>query len=112
MYDIVKFQLKKGGCKMRAGLLIILLFLAVNFSGCTFIFQKGRRSDIEKIQELSQQLDDLRATKRLLEERLSKEIGDRQVSLELKDKGLVITFLADVLFDLGTVSTRGSAKLQ
>ncbi len=95
---------------MRAGLLIILLFLAVNFSGCTFIFQKGRRSDIEKIQELSQQLDDLRATKRLLEERLSKEIGDRQVSLELKDKGLVITFLADVLFDSGKAKIKSDAE--
>ncbi len=95
---------------MRAGLLIIILFLTVNLSGCTFIFQKGRRSDIEKIQELSQQLDDLRATKRLLEERLSKEIGDRQISLELKDKGLVITFLADVLFDSGKAKIKTDAE--
>ncbi|MFA5089898.1 MAG: OmpA family protein [Candidatus Omnitrophota bacterium] len=86
---------------------VILLVTAL--SGCTFIFQKGRRSDVQKIEELSQQIDELARTKNLLESRLSKEIQDKQVSLEMRDKGLVITFLADILFDSGKAKIRSEA---
>lgn len=88
---------------MRNNLLKIILIslLSLSLAGCTFIFQKGRRSDIRKIEELSRQLDELNQTKRLLEGRLSQEIKDKQVKLEMMEKGLVITFLADVLFDSG-----------
>jgi chemotaxis protein MotB len=79
----------------------LILMLSVSLTGCTFIFQKGRRSDIEKIEELSGQLDDLNRTKELLAERLAQEIKDKQVKLQMMEKGLVITFLADVLFDSG-----------
>jgi hypothetical protein len=48
-------------------------FLVASLSGCAFVFQKGRRSDIEKIQELSKQLDEFEQTKRLLEQRLKQE---------------------------------------
>jgi len=71
------------------------------FVGCTFIFQRGRRSDVQKIETLSQQLDELGQTKKLLEDRLSQEIKDKQVRLKMMEKGLVITFVADVLFDSG-----------
>ena len=80
---------------------LISVLLTFGLSGCTFIFQKGRRSDMQKIEELSRQLDELSAAKRLLEERLSQEISDKQVKLQMMEKGLVITFLADVLFDSG-----------
>jgi len=88
---------------MRNNLLKIILIslLSLSLAGCTFIFQKGRRSDIRKIEELSRQLDELNQTRRLLEGRLSQEIKDKQVKLEMMEKGLVITFLADVLFDSG-----------
>lgn len=80
---------------------VLIIFIAVNLAGCTFIFQKGRRSDLEKIDELSRQLDELSRAKSLLEDRLSQEIKDKQVRLDMMEKGLVITFLADVLFDSG-----------
>ena len=88
---------------------LLVIVAAVFLSGCTFIFQKGRRSDIRKIEELSQQLDELGQTQRVLEERLAQEIQDKQVKLEMMEKGLVITFLADVLFDSGKASIRPEA---
>ncbi len=84
----------------------ICAVVASQLAGCTFIFQKGRRSDVEKIEALSQQLDDLQAAKQLLEDRLRNEINDKQVSLRMADKGLVITFVADVLFDSGKADLR------
>jgi len=71
--------------------------------------QKGRRSDVQKIEELSRELDELSQTKRLLEERLDQEIKDKQVRLEMMEKGLVITFVADVLFDSGKAAIRSEA---
>lgn len=82
---------------------ICIVLLSIALAGCTVIFQKGRRSDMEKIEDLSSQLDELARTKRLLEERLSQEIGDKQVRLKMMEKGLVITFVGDVLFDSGKV---------
>lgn len=81
--------------------ILFVMFFAVSLSGCTIIFQKGRRSDAEKIKELSRQLDALTAAKDLLSQRMKQEIADKQVSLNMEDKGLVITFVADVLFDSG-----------
>jgi chemotaxis protein MotB len=76
-------------------------FLLVAFSGCTFVIQKGRRSDIDKILELSDQVDELTRAKRLLEDKLNSEIGDAQVKLQMMEKGLVITVVGDLLFDSG-----------
>jgi len=94
--------------KNTFGILFIVV-LALALSGCTFIFQKGRRSDAEKIEELSRQLEELNNAKLLLEDRLSQEIKDKQVSLQMRDKGLVITFVADVLFDSGKAQIRPEA---
>jgi chemotaxis protein MotB len=82
---------------------LIVLFL---FTGCTFVIQKGRRSDIEKIEELSRNLEELNQAKRILEERLKQEIEDKQVRLQMMEKGLVITFVADVLFDSGKATIK------
>jgi len=85
-------------------------FIVITLSGCTFIFQKGRRSDVEKIEELSRQLDELTQAQRLLESRFSKEIQDKQVKLQMMEKGLVITVLGDVLFDSGKAKIRSEAN--
>jgi chemotaxis protein MotB len=85
---------------------ILIIFLTLSLAGCTFIFQKGRHSDIEKIEELSRQINELDETKKLLEERLKKEIDDQQVRISMMEKGLVITFVADVLFDSGKARIR------
>lgn len=88
---------------------VFIIFLGFGLAGCTFIFQPGRRSDMDKIKSLSSQLDELANTKRLLEERLSQEIQDKQLSLKMSEKGLVITFVADVLFDSGKAKIRTEA---
>jgi len=89
--------------------LAIIIFLSFNLAGCTFIFQKGRRSDIQKIEELSKRLDELDQAKRLLEDSLSREIRDKQVRLQMMEKGLVITVVGDVLFDSGKDRIRSQA---
>ncbi|MDZ4242490.1 MAG: hypothetical protein U1D99_06675, partial [Candidatus Omnitrophota bacterium] len=61
---------------------------ALSLSGCTLIFQKGRRTDIEKINQLKSELSDLERAKRELEERLKREIGDKEVKVEMQDRGL------------------------
>lgn len=83
---------------------IVMVFFML--SGCVVMFQKGRTSDLEKIHSLSSQVDELTNAKNILEERLKKEIGDKQVRLDMLDKGLVITFVSDVLFDSGKAKLR------
>jgi len=73
------------------------------------IFQKGRRSDLEKIEVLEGELEKLRDASNLLESRLAKEIEEKKVSLTMAEKGLVITFVAEVLFDSGKAKLRGES---
>lgn len=95
---------------LKAHFKIVFILIAVmSVSGCTFIFQPGRRSDAQRIQELSEQLDELSQVKKLLEGRLAQEIADKQVKLEMMEKGLVITFLADILFDSGKAKIKPEA---
>ena len=95
--------------KNKLSSIMLVFFLSFTLSGCTFIFQKGRRSDIRKIEDLSKQLDELSQAQQLLQDRLAQEIKDKQVRLEMMDKGLVITFVADVLFDSGKAKVRSEA---
>ncbi len=88
---------------------IIGLILSLGLTGCTFIFQSGRRSDMQKIEQLSQQLDELGQTKKLLEERLNKEIQNKDVSLKMGERGLVINIVGDVLFDSGKAKIKHDA---
>ncbi len=85
---------------------LVILTLAVGLTGCTVIFQKGRRTDIEKISKLKNELSELERAKLELENRLKNEINDKQVKVEMQDKGLVITFVAEVLFDSGRAILR------
>lgn len=64
---------------------------------------------MQKIEELSTQLDELNRTKRLLEGRLEQEIQDKQVKLQMMEKGLVITVVGDLLFDSGKAKIRPEA---
>jgi len=86
--------------------LSLVLVLVLGLSGCTVIFQKGRRTDIEKISKLKNDLSELERAKQELEKRLKDEIGDKQVKVEMLEKGLVITFVAEVLFDSGKAQLR------
>lgn len=88
---------------------VLVIFVGFTLAGCTFIFQSGRRSDAQRIDDLSNQLDELSQAKRLLEERLGQEISDKQVKLQMMEKGLVITVVGDLLFDSGKAKIRSEA---
>ncbi|MGE0267696.1 MAG: flagellar motor protein MotB [Candidatus Omnitrophota bacterium] len=97
----------------RVFTLIILIISGISLSGCTVIFQKGRRVDVEKISTLKNELtnlerekSDLERAKSELEKRLSTEIDDQEVKVEMLERGLVITFVAEVLFDSGKADLR------
>ena len=91
----------------------LVCFAGLSLSGCTVIFSKGQRKDVQKISELQNEnirlqdeLSELERAKRELEDRLRQEIGDREVKVEMMDRGLVITFVAEVLFDSGKADLR------
>ena len=83
--------------------------IAIGFSGCTVIFQKGRRADVERISKLKSDLTELERAKQELESRLKNEINDKEVKVEMLARGLVITFVAEVLFDSGKAQLRKDA---
>jgi chemotaxis protein MotB len=87
--------------------IVYILIIGIFFlSGCAIVLQPGRRSDIERIRALEEELEELKNTKEMLEERLAQEIKDKQVRLKMAEKGLVITFVAEVLFDPGKAKLR------
>ena len=88
---------------------IFIVFMVMSQSGCTIIFQKGRKKDVAKISTLQSKLSELERAKMELEDRLRKEIGDKEVSIQMLERGLVITFVAEVLFDSGKAILREDA---
>ena len=82
-------------------LLILVVSMSITLTGCTLVFQKGRRSDVEKISLLKSELSDLERAKAELEARLENEIDNNEVNVQMLDKGLVITFVSEVLFSSG-----------
>jgi len=85
---------------------LILFIASVFITGCAVGFYRGRPSDKAKIEELTDQLQQLREAKSMLEARLKREIGEKQVKLEMAERGLVITLVAEVLFDSGKAKIR------
>ncbi|MCF7916533.1 MAG: OmpA family protein [Candidatus Omnitrophica bacterium] len=95
---------------MKNKIFIVLILSVFIFNGCAVVFQKGRRSDIEKIKTLKDELQSLRNARKVLESRLAKELGEQQVRLKMAEKGLVITFVAEVLFNSGKDKIRDASK--
>lgn len=87
----------------------LIAILSVSLTGCTLVFQKGRRSDVETISKLKSQLSDLERAKAELEQRLQNEIDDKEVNVSMNDKGLVITFVSEVLFGSGKADLRSDS---
>lgn len=86
----------------KISLLCLILFMAAgSIAGCAVGFYGGRPSDKAKINELKDELQQLSEAKSMLEARLQREIGKKQVKLEMADRGLVITFVTEVLFGSG-----------
>ncbi|MFH1507371.1 MAG: flagellar motor protein MotB [Candidatus Omnitrophota bacterium] len=95
---------------MREFKILFVIASVAWLAGCTVVFQGGRVSDKAKINELSQELDELKEAKHILDKRLSQEVRDKNVKLKMMEKGLVITFLADILFDSGKSKIRTEAE--
>ncbi len=100
--------------KLAKLLLVIPLIMVV--SGCSIILQKRSPQDLEKIDTLSEELErerqarlELLRAQRELEEQLKKELEEEDVRLSMADKGLTITFVAEVLFDSGKAEIRETA---
>jgi chemotaxis protein MotB len=100
--------------------LIGFILLAFIISGCAVNVYSGRPSDKVKIGALTSEVDrlqklreqekqELQEAMELLEKRLKKEIGDKEVRLEMAERGLVITFVAEVLFDSGKAVVKKEA---
>ena len=92
---------------------ILVVFLAIVFaamiSGCAVNFYKGKPEQEIKIKRLTTQVEELEQAKRLLEDRLAREISDKQVLLEQTSRGLVITMTNDILFDSGKAKLKRNA---
>jgi chemotaxis protein MotB len=100
---------------MKKKLLIVsVLMVAVLFSlsslGCAVRFQKRHPRDVERIEMLSEELQRLQLTKEQLENRLQREIARGEVDLHMRDKGLVVTVVSEVLFDSGRAEVRPEGK--
>lgn len=85
----------------RFAIIILSGIFAMGLSGCALNFYKGKPEQERQIKRLSGELEELEAAKRELEERLAKEINDREILLELAGRGLVIIMANDILFDSG-----------
>ena len=88
--------------------ILISIFIAT-LNGCAVNFYKGKPEQVAKIRQLTTQVEDLEQAKRLLEERLSQEIADKQVLLEKTSRGLIITMANDILFDSGKAKLKSDA---
>lgn len=109
------------------GQIIAVILLFIFASGCAVTLQKRHPSDAKRIKaltteagQLQRQLDrvsqaskaeirELNQAKELLEKRLKKEIGDKNVRLDMVERGLVITLIDEVLFDSGKAKLNDKA---
>ncbi len=94
---------------MKISQLALVLLMVVMLAGCSIVLQKRHPSDAQRIQELKEETRALEQAKKILEDRLKDEIGERKVHLELAERGLVITFVAEVLFDSGKAKLKKNA---
>ena len=93
---------------------VVLLILVLSLgSGCSFVFHKRSPTDVHKIEELSsevsrlnEEVEELDGIKRDLERKLKGEIGRSEVGLSVGDRGLVVTFVSEILFDSGKAEVR------
>ena len=99
--------MKKGLFKVVA-ILFLILFTAFQ-SGCSVRFYRGNPEDLDAIDKLKSEIAELEGARDLLESRFKDEIKNKQVKVDLTDRGLVITLVDEILFDSGKVDLRQDA---
>ncbi len=97
----------------QLGRILIMLLIIPFICGCAVKFQKRLPQDVEKIQELNKELEEMNRTMALLRQQLRKEIARGDVTVKQQDRGIVVTFVAEVLFDSGKakIKERGLQSL-
>lgn len=93
----------------RVSVFVLAVIFATSMTGCALNFYKGKPEQEQKIKQLTNQLEELEQAKRTLEDRLAKEIADKQILLEQTNRGLVITMANDILFDSGKAKLKKNA---
>ncbi len=101
----------KSAQMKQSSLMIIICLILIGFlsNGCSIVFQKGRPAHVERISKLQRELNELERAKLDLEDRLGQQIADKDVKVEMMDRGLVITLINEVLFDSGKAKIRKEA---
>lgn len=112
---------------------IFVFFIISALSGCSYIqkarrtdeleidnqnlrariarFQKEKTTEVENVvKQKDKEFSELEKAKLELEDSLRKEIGNYKAKLEMTERGLVITFLSEVLFDSGKDIIREDGK--
>ena len=79
-------------------------------AGCAIGVHKRSPQDVQTIKSLSRQLEDLRRAKGRLESQLQKEIAQGDVSITMGKRGLVVTVVAEVLFDSGKAKIKSQGE--
>jgi len=95
---------------------LVVIALIISLTGCSVILQKRSPGDLDKIDNLAARLNEekkaraeLMRARDELEEKLKKEIEEKQIRLEMLNKGLVITFVDEILFDSGKAEIKRAA---
>jgi len=101
----------------RLGVVALLLITVFALSGCAIGFYKRSPNDMKKIEDLRAEVErlkllrnqenrELEAARAELEKRLR---GEEGVSVAMSDRGVVVTFVSEVLFDSGLAKIRPDA---
>jgi chemotaxis protein MotB len=93
----------------RIAALILTVIFTTTLTGCALNFYKGKPEQERKIKQLTSQVEELEQARRMLEDRLAREIADKQILLEQTSRGLIITMANDILFDSGKAKLKRDA---
>jgi len=105
---------------INIGKAMFIGILAVSLAGCTIALYNRYPRDKARITELSSQLTEMEKIKAQeteelkqalaeLQNKLKGEIDSKQVTVGMEDRGLVITFVDEILFDSGKTVVKSSA---
>ncbi len=93
----------------KVGVIFLAMIFVIGISGCALNFYKGKPEQERQIKKLTGEVEELAEAKRMLEDKLAKEIRDKQVLLELAGRGLVITMADEILFDSGKAKLKSDS---